>query len=196
MFPNHEDLILKQPSTLAAIERDTATLGFDMPSILETGALLRYLAASKRNAKLLELGTGTGIATCWLLDGMDQSSQLITIDNDAEVLEVARRQLGNDSRLIIINEDAAIYLERASQNYFDLIFADAWPGKFTHLDQALSLLAEDGIYIVDDLLPQPSWPEYHAPRIPVFIENLRSRLELEVEYWEWASGILIARRYS
>ena len=39
---------------------------------------------------------------------------------------------------------------------FDLIYADAWPGKFTHLDRALSLLTRGGIYFIDDLLPQPS----------------------------------------
>jgi predicted O-methyltransferase YrrM len=41
----------------------------------------------------------------------------------------------------------------------DLIYADAWPGKFTDLDQALALLRIGGIYFIDDLLPQSNWPE-------------------------------------
>jgi len=44
--------------------------------------MLRTLAASKPGGRFLELGTGTGIATAWLLEGMDERSTLISIDND------------------------------------------------------------------------------------------------------------------
>ena len=71
MFPDRKQLDMTPPAQLAAIQAATETLGFDMPSIPQTGALLRALAASKPAARVLELGTGTGIATCWLLDGLD-----------------------------------------------------------------------------------------------------------------------------
>ena len=58
---------------------------------------------------------------------------------------------------------------------FDLIYADAWPGKFTHLDLALSLLTPGGIYFIDDLLPQTSWPEGHAAKVPPLIAYLSDR---------------------
>jgi hypothetical protein len=32
-----------------------------------------------------------------------------------------------------------------------------------------------GIYFIDDLLPQPNWPEGHAPRVPALIEDLECR---------------------
>lgn len=196
MFPDTDLLKLNVPSALPAIERDTAALGFDMPSVRETGALLRYLAALKPESKILELGTGTGLGSCWLLDGMEQSSHLVTVDNDENVLTVARRYLSTDPRVTVLNEDAVSYLERSPQSKFDLIFADAWPGKFSHLDQALSLLASEGCYVVDDLLPQSNWPDGHASRISPFIEDLRARDEFVVEYREWASGILIAQKMS
>ena len=60
----------------AKIEKRTAELGFDMPSDMRTGALLKALAASKPNGRLLELGTGTGLATACLLAGMDSASSL------------------------------------------------------------------------------------------------------------------------
>jgi predicted O-methyltransferase YrrM len=47
------------------------------------GALLRSLAASKPGGRFLELGTGTGVATAWLLDGMDDRATLVSVDNDA-----------------------------------------------------------------------------------------------------------------
>lgn len=196
MFPNTDLINLNVPSALPAIERDTAALGFDMPSVRETGALLRYLAALKPASKILELGTGTGLGSCWLLDRMDQSSHLVTVDNDENVLRVARRYLSIDPRVTILNEDAVSYLGQSPQSKFDLIFADAWPGKFSHLDQALSLLASEGCYVVDDLLPQSNWPDGHASRISPFIEDLRARDEFVVKYREWASGILIAQKMS
>lgn len=196
MFPDTDLINFNAPLALPAIERDTAALGFDMPSVRETGALLRYLATLKPKSKILELGTGTGLGSCWLLDGMGKSSCLVTVDNDENVLAVARRYLAIDPRVTVLNEDAVSYLEQSPQKEFDLIFADAWPGKFSHLDQALSLLAPKGCYVVDDLLPQSNWPDGHASRISPFIESLQARDNFVVEYREWASGILIAQKTS
>ena len=47
---------------------------------------------------------------------------------------------------------------------FDLIFANAIPGKYEHLDETLALLRCGGLYVVDDMLPQPTWQKDHAPR--------------------------------
>ncbi len=194
MFPDLDDLSMRPPTKLAAIENDTQALGFDMPSTRETGSLLRKLASSLPSSRFIELGTGTGLATCWLLDGMDHSSQLLTVDINTEVLDVARRHLGADKRLTIVHDDVVSWLAQAPRNSIDFIFADALPGKFSELDQALSMLSEGGLYVVDDLLPQSNWPEGHALRVPVFINELRSNPELEVDYRAWASGILIAQK--
>ena len=45
---------------------------------------------------------------------------------------------------------------------FDLIFADAWAGKFWDFRKAVDLLNKGGIYVIDDLLPAPPWPPDHA----------------------------------
>lgn len=193
-FPDRDQLDLNPPVQLAAIQAATETLGFDMPSIPQTGALLRALAASKPAVRVLELGTGTGIATCWLLDGLDDDGHLVTVEIDPVVQQIAKIDLGYDARINFVEDDAASFLQHAPKLAFDLIFADALPGKFSELDDALSLLADDGVYVVDDLLPQDNWPEGHAPKVSIFIENMMSRTELTVEYWEWASGILLARK--
>ena len=193
-FPDRDRLETKPPVALAEIEIETSRLGFDMPSVPATGALLRALAARAPGGDLLELGTGTGIATCWLLDGLDRAGKLVSVDNDAAVQDVARSILGQDPRLTLIEQDGVAFLDNAAAGAFDLVFADAWPGKFEQLDAALELLKVGGIYVGDDLLPQPNWPQNHAPRVAAFIETLQSRADLEVEYWQWSSGILLARR--
>jgi predicted O-methyltransferase YrrM len=69
-------------SALASIKKRTTEIQFSMASGTLVGAMLRVLVASKPNGRFLELGTGTGIATAWLLRGMDAGSTLVSVDND------------------------------------------------------------------------------------------------------------------
>jgi predicted O-methyltransferase YrrM len=175
-----DDVAIDVPSTLTAIEADTVALGFEMPSERQTGTLLRTLAASCPNRKLLELGTGTGLATAWLLDGMDKSSTLTTA--------------GNDERLQLCVEDANIWLNNNSNNSFDLIFADAMPGKYENFELAWNMLSIGGTYIIDDMLPQNNWPKGHASKVQNFLAELDNRNDCRIAKMCWSSGIVLAVR--
>src|ERR1700682_3356103 len=107
------------PPALAHILKRTADLRFDMASEERTGALLRTLAASKPGGRFLELGTGTGIATAWLLDGMDSASRLISVDVDARFQEVAGEAFSQDERLTLVVEDAMSFLRSQPVSTFD-----------------------------------------------------------------------------
>jgi len=191
----------RPPACLAEIEQRTAVLGFPMASEQRTGALLRALAAAKPGGQLLELGTGTGLATAWLLDGMDPQATLVTVDIDPHAQAIARAVLGSDPRLDIVTEDAAAFLtglaapgRAAARGGFDLIFADAMIGKYTMLDQTLALLRPGGFYVIDDMLPQASWPEGHAPRVPCLLATLAARADLHTVTLAWSSGLVVAVR--
>ncbi|HEX8372399.1 MAG TPA: class I SAM-dependent methyltransferase [Chthoniobacterales bacterium] len=186
--------IPNRPGLLDAISAETRTLGFNMASDPLTGSLLRTLAASKPRGKLLELGTGTGLGTASILAGMDADSVLESVESDATVLAIAQQHLAGDPRVTFYHEDGAAFLERSQGRSFDFIYADTWPGKFTHLPEALALLAPGGLYIIDDLLPQPNWPEDHAPKVPRLIAELESRAELRVTKLCWATGLIIATK--
>jgi len=186
--------IPRTPTALAAIQAETARLGFSMASEPKTGALLAALAASKPGGRLLELGTGTGIGTAWLLAGMDASARLDTIDTDPAVVDVARRHLGSDPRVAFRIEDGAVFLARADAETYDLIYADAWPGKFTDLDAALHGLRQGGFYVIDDLLPQANWPEGHAAKVDALIADLERRRGFAVVRLAWASGLMLVVR--
>lgn len=85
-------------------------------------------------------------------------------------------------------------LERSQPNQFDFIYADTWPGKFTHLERALALLRVGGFYFVDDLLPQASWPAGHAPKVPLLIEQLERQHGFVATKLAWASGLMVLVR--
>ena len=158
------------------------------------GALLRVLAASRPGGRILELGTGTGLATAWLLDGMAADASLVSVDNDANVQQLAAQALGSDNRLTLVAEDGTAFLQRQPARSFDLVFADAMPGKYEALDAALAVVKPGGFYVVDDLLPQVNWPEGHAAKVPVLIGKLAAREDFSIVPMAWASGVVIAVR--
>ncbi len=187
--------VTSPPAATAAIEQGTRSLGFDMASDRATGSLLRALAASKPDGLFLEIGTGTGLATAWIADGMTPGARLETIDSDPSVVDLARRNLGADSRIEFSIADAEQLLESATGTY-DLIFADAWPGKFDLTDRALDLLAPGGFYVIDDLLPQPNWPPGHGENVRRLLEHLETRSDLAIARLDWSTGIVVATRRS
>lgn len=181
------------PAAWTTIQARTAALGFDMPSEANTGALLRLLAASKPGGRLLELGTGTGLAAAWLLDGMDAGARLVSVDVDPVVQDVAREHL-KDERLRFILADGLDYIRSQPPGSLDLVFADAWPGKYEALDQTLALLKPGGLYVIDDMLPQPNWPEGHQTRVDALVERLDNHKDLATTRIAWASGLIVAAR--
>jgi predicted O-methyltransferase YrrM len=189
-----DDSEIRWPPAVVQILDDTKALGFNMASEPKVGSLLAVLAASKPGGRFLELGTGTGHGTAWLLSGMDGASTLDTVDTDANVVTIAQRHLGSDRRVSFHVMDGGRFLEQSASSQFDLIYADAWPGKFSHLDEALSLLRPGGMYVVDDLLPQANWPEGHAPKVPILIEDIERRGEFITVKLAWASGLMLVVR--
>src|SRR6187401_458962 len=117
--------ICRQPEAVRGIVSDTEAMSFTMVSEAKVGSLLATLAASKPAGRILELGTGTGHGTAWLLAGMDAASVLDTVDTDEGVVAVAQRHLSTDERVRFHVMDGAEFIQKASPQQFDLIYADA-----------------------------------------------------------------------
>ena len=180
------------PLKYADILTATQENGFSMPSDVMTCTLLRTLAASKPSGKFLELGTGTGLSTAWILDGMDENSTIISFDNDEILLTIAQTHLGHDSRLTLVNSDGEAWVKNNVGQKFDYIFADTWHGKYLLLDEVLEMLNKGGLYIVDDMLPQSNWPDGHQEKAINFVKCLEAKADLLVTKQHWATGIIIA----
>jgi predicted O-methyltransferase YrrM len=189
-----EDRVSKAPERLASILKRTGELQFSMASEPLTGSLLRTLAASKPGGRFLELGTGTGLSTAWLLDGMDTEARLISVDVDRSVQQVAEECLGDDPRLSLEIADGIEFLRRQPRTSFDFVFADAMPGKYEGLEHALAVVRPGGFYVIDDMLPQPNWPEGHAAKVPLLIARLAADTRFQIVPMDWASGAVIAVR--
>ncbi len=167
---------------------------FRMPSDIYIGTLLKSLITSKPNSNLLELGTGIGLSLAWMLDGMDKESKITTIDNDPKLTEIAIDYFGEDERVKIVCADGSEWIKNYNGEKFDLIFADAWPGKYSEIDEILDLIKVGGFYVIDDMLARPNWPENHQENVNNLVAYLESRHDFNLTKMNWSTGIILATK--
>jgi predicted O-methyltransferase YrrM len=189
-----EDQVFRDvPVQYKSITEATGKLSFNMNSDLHTGSLLKTLVASRPSGRILELGTGGGLAASWIAEGMTKEAHLISIESNAALLEIASRQL-KDPRIEFVLADAYAWIRDYRGEKFDLIFADAMPGKYDLFEETIALVRSGGLYIVDDMLPQPNWPAGHAERVEEFINMLEKRNDLILTKMNWSTGIIIVAK--
>lgn len=180
------------PKIYAEIQRKSEEIGFSMPSDLLIGSLLKTLISSKPGAQVLELGTGIGLSLSWMIEGMDTNTHLTTVDNDSELIAIAKQYFGHDERLTIVCDDGAAWLKVNRDVKFDLVFADAWPGKYSEIETVLEMINPGGFYVIDDMTAQPNWPEGHDKNVDKLVRYLEDRTDFSLTKMNWSTGIIIA----
>ena len=180
------------PKIHTEITRKSEEIGFTMPSDLYVGSFLKTLIASKPNGRFLEIGTGIGLSLSWMIEGMDADSKLISVDNDPALISIASSYFGENDRVELICQDGTEWIKEYSGAKFDLIFADAWPGKYSEIDEVLDLLKVGGFYIIDDMTKQPNWPDGHEDNVITLTAYLEKRNDLQLTKMNWSTGLIMA----
>lgn len=121
------------------------------------GAALRFLTAAIGAKSVVEVGTGTGVSSLYILEGMGEQGVLTTIDIEAEHQHAAReafKEAGiRHQRTRLITGRAGDVLPRLTDNAYDLVLLDADKRELTlYLEQALRLLRPGGVLAVDNAL--------------------------------------------
>ena len=130
---------------------------------------------------------------------------LLTVDNDVQATDIARKHLSEDARVGIRTQDGLELLKNLQGETFDFIFADTWPGKIDEPELALNLVAAGGLYIVDDM--QLAWKEKEAFKQPLtdmmrgvwegqrrLMKVLEQRSDFVCTSLEWSTGIMICTK--
>jgi predicted O-methyltransferase YrrM len=185
---------ISKPEVYYKIVAKTEEIGFTMPSDEQAGSLLKTLVSSKSSGRFLDLGTGTGLSLSWIVDGMDQHSSVISMDNDLTVIEIANQFFSEDPRVSIVCTDGSNWILKNKEQKFDLIFADTWPGKYSELEETLEMVKVGGIYLIDDMNPQPNWPDGHDIKATNLVKYLEGRADFAITKLSWSTGIIIAVR--
>lgn len=187
-----QSVILEKPKQYNNLLAKSEEMGFTMPSDIYIGTLLKTLTASKPAGSFLELGTGIGLSLSWMIKGMDGNSKITSIDNDSELIEVAKMFFGEEERLELVCADGGDWLNEYRGDSFDLIFADAWPGKYSHLDTTLAMLGKGGYYVIDDMQKQSNWPEGHEEKANALVKVLEKRDDITITKMNWSTGLIVA----
>ena len=187
----NESNILDKPNIYDRILSKSNEIGFTMPSDIFIGTLLKTLITSKPKSTILELGTGVGLSLAWMIEGLDKESKLISVDHDPKLIEIVKEFFNSDSRVNLICEDGTEWIKNYKGDKFDLVFADAWPGKFSETNEILKLINIGGFYVIDDMKTQPNWPKGHQENVDSLIEYLEQRKDFSLTKLNWSTGIII-----
>lgn len=187
------DAIIKDiPKPYPQIRAKSEETGFTMPSDLYIGTLLKTLMSSKPGGHFLELGTGIGLSLAWMIDGLSDNASLITIDNDPALTAIANDFFGHDERVDIVCEDGTAWINRYTGPAFDLVFADAWPGKYSETKEILAMIKPGGFYLIDDMTTQPNWPAGHEDKVAWLVDYLEKRNDFTLTKMNWSTGVIVA----
>ncbi|RPG68712.1 MAG: SAM-dependent methyltransferase [Flavobacteriaceae bacterium TMED120] len=181
----------KLPAIYNTLIEKSQEIGFTMPSDILVGSLLKTLIASKPSSHILELGTGIGLSLSWMIEGLDKDSKIISIDNDSTLITIVKSFFGDDPRIKLVCEDGSKWISNYQGVGFDLVFADAWPGKFSDLDQLLVHIKIGGFYVIDDINPQSNWPKGHQEKVEKLIHFLESKQDFSMTKIDWSTGVII-----
>ncbi|TRY19427.1 SAM-dependent methyltransferase [Tessaracoccus rhinocerotis] len=178
---------------LDQVSEAATKLGFVQSSDRELGRLLRLLCCSRPRGRFLELGTGVGFGAAWMLAGMTPEARLVSVEQDGELQAVASHVFRGDQRVQWVLGDGSDWLRTAVEQTerFDVVFADTWPGKYQDRELAMELVKPGGWYVIDDLYPQPGWPEGHQYSVDLLIQELTCMPGWEIEFLPWSSGLML-----
>ncbi|MFL6284939.1 MAG: O-methyltransferase [Pyrinomonadaceae bacterium] len=179
------------PRVVAAAKQRAKELCYGKSCRDTVGRLLATLAAAvPQGGRILEIGTGVGAGTAWICEGLGERTdvEVISVEVDARRSN-ATRKWPWPAHVQLLNADILEVL--AELGTFNLVFADASPIKFSHIEPVIGALRQRGMLVIDDL--EPSMVDSEALRAEV--NGLRRHLlhhpKLQAADLDWSSGVII-----
>jgi predicted O-methyltransferase YrrM len=120
-----------------------------------TGAYLRHLAHLLNAQSVVEIGTGSGVGSLWLLEGMIASGTLTSIDDEMEHSTVAKLALTDanieQSRYRLITNSVMDVMTKLTDRAYDLVVFRHNPEDLSFaISEAHRILRSGGVFVIDN----------------------------------------------
>lgn len=199
-----EDFIPEDAVLLEA--RDTADQLGCVPVHPGAGRVLQLLARISGARTVVEIGTGAGVSTTYLLRGMGDTGVVTTIDVEPEHHKAARRTLAAGGfapqRARLITGRALEVLPRLTDGGYDLVLIDARKVEYPqYLEQSLRLLRVGGILAIDNSLwhgrvADPAQRDEETTAVRQTLKAVRQNDSLEPMLLQSGDGMLVAVKHA
>jgi len=195
-----EDFIEEDRTVLEA--RDVADQLGCVPVLPGAARAIEVLARAMRATSAVEIGTGAGVSTTYLLRGMAPAGVVTTIDVEPEHHRAARRTLAAGGfapeRARMITGRALDVLPRLTDGGYDIVLIDARKSEYpAYLEHALRLLRAGGLLLIDNALwhgrvPDPAQRDKDTTAVRETLKAVREDERLTISLLTAGDGLLTA----
>lgn len=154
-----------------------------------SGAYLRYVASLISAQSVVEIGTGSGVGTLWLLKGIMSSGVITTIDPEVQHIQIARQVLSDadiaPNRYRLITSEYLDVMRKLADRAYDLVVFRGDPEDILDvIDEAHRILRVGGILAIDHFFGGGKVPD-PAQRDPktVALRDAGKFLKSQNEVW-------------
>ena len=170
-----------------------------------TGAYLRQLAHQIKAQSVVEIGTGSGVGSLWLLEGMLASGTLTSIDDEMEHTSIAKLALADadiaQSRFRLITNSVMDVMTKLTDRAYDLVIFRHNPEDLSFaISEAHRILRSGGVFVVDNFFGGAKVPD-PAQRDPktVALREAGKLIKADTESWVTSlipvgDGLLLATK--
>ncbi|GLC90061.1 O-methyltransferase [Lysinibacillus piscis] len=146
----------------------------------EAERLLSVLVGQITHGKILEVGTGFGVGSSWILSSIAPTAKFITVDNSKEKIDATAHHIRHKQAEFIYGD----WKEVIAKGPFQFIFADAAAAKTIEGELLFHTLNVGGMLFMDDFTPEEQFPN-----------EWKGKPDKVREYWLNHSGLIATEIY-
>lgn len=158
------------------------------------GAYLSFLARLVKAQSVVEIGTGSGVGSLWVLDGMLNSGTITSIDDEMEHSSIARQAFADadiaPQRFRLITNPVMEVVAKLTDRAYDMVIFRHEPEDLPYaISEAARILRSGGVFVVDNFFGggKVSDPAQRDPKT-VALREAGKAIKLDTE--TWASSLI------
>lgn len=148
----------------------------------EAGRLLSVLVGQITQGEILEVGTGFGVGSSWMLSTIAPTVKFITVDHSKEKIDATANQIRHNQAEFICGDWKEVIAKEKGP--FQFIFADAAAAKTIEGELLFDTLDIGGMLFMDDFTPEEHFPD-----------EWKGKPDKVREYWLNHSGLIATEIY-